>query len=185
MSSRSRRERRSRQWWLLLLVMMIWPCSSALARPQAESDAKQDEARTAEERKSAIDEQIDAALAALDELLANEQQRLAEGGGAGTVVASPGTPVSVRTKAEDEPKIILYETSWCGYCRQASKLLKQLDVDFEAKDIERDPKAAAEYRRKSGGRGGVPLIDIDGEVVRGYDKRLIRQLVAEMQKKKK
>ena len=184
MSRRSRGERTSRKWWLPFLAMMIGSCSGALARPPATPDAEQDEARTAEERKSAIDEKIDAALAEIDELLAKEQQRLAQGGGAGTAGASSNAPDSVRAKADDEPKIILYETSWCGYCRQARKLLKRLDVDFEVKDIERDPKAAAEYRRKSGGRGGVPLIDIDGEVVKGYNKPLIRQLVAELQRKK-
>ncbi len=83
--------------------------------------------------------------------------------------------------AGEEPKITLYMTTWCGYCRKASKLLKELDADFVSKDVERDRKAATEFRRKNGGRGGVPLIDIDGELVRGYNAKMIRELVAELQ----
>ncbi len=91
------------------------------------------------------------------------------------------SPTAEAAKTGDEPKVTLYMTSWCGYCRKARKLLTKLDVDFAAKDIERNRKAASEFRRKSGGRGGVPLIDIDGEMVRGYNEKLIRKLVAELE----
>ncbi len=91
------------------------------------------------------------------------------------------TSPTAEARAGDEPKVILYMTSWCGYCRKARKLLRELDADFVAKDIEKNRKAAAEFRRKNGGRGGVPLIDIDGELVRGYDAKRIRKLVAELE----
>lgn len=90
------------------------------------------------------------------------------------------TSPTAAARAGDGPKVTLYMTSWCGYCRKARKLLTKLDVDFAAKDIERSRKAAAEFRRKNGGGGGVPLIDIDGELVRGYNEKLIRKLVAEL-----
>ncbi|MCP3964609.1 MAG: hypothetical protein GY719_42815 [bacterium] len=82
----------------------------------------------------------------------------------------------------DEPPIILYSTRSCGYCRKANRLLTQLDADFVVKDIEKDRDAALEFREKSGGRGGVPLIDFDGKVVRGYNDRLIRKLVRKIKK---
>ena len=90
------------------------------------------------------------------------------------------TSEAARAQTED-PKITLYMTSWCGYCRKASQLLTELDADFASRDIEKDRQAAIEFRRKSGGQGGVPLIDFDGEIVRGYNERLIRELVAELQ----
>ncbi len=90
------------------------------------------------------------------------------------------TSPTAAARAGDGPKVILYQTSWCGYCRKARKLLTKLDVDFATRDIERNRKAANEFRRKNGGRGGVPLIDIDGELVRGYDEKRIRKLVAEL-----
>ena len=90
---------------------------------------------------------------------------------------------AVLEKAEREAPIILYQTSWCGYCRKAEKLLESLDADFVAKDIERDPKAAAEYRVKGKGGGGVPLIDFDGDIVRGYSDRVIRRKAKEVEAK--
>ncbi len=96
---------------------------------------------------------------------------------------SESVPVSEDHKAavtDEDARITLYMTSWCGYCRKAGKLLKSLDADFVAKDIEKDAKAAREYRAKAGGRSGVPLIDIDGEVVRGFNERAIRQLVGKL-----
>lgn len=164
--------------YLLLLAVMVWPCNRAVAGAQAEAEADEPaaEARTEEERKRDLDQAIDAALAAMDELLSREQKMLTQGGGAVAPSAPPSAPGS-------EPKIILYETVWCGYCRKASKLLEQLGADFESKDIERDRKAAAEYRRKNGGRGGVPFIDIDGDMVRGYDEKRIRKLVGKLQER--
>lgn len=93
------------------------------------------------------------------------------------------TAPAVVAEADDGPDIILYQTSWCGYCRKARKLLKQLDADFVAKDIERNHAAAREYREKGNGYRGIPLIDFDGEVVRGYSDRLIRRKVRELQEK--
>ncbi len=93
------------------------------------------------------------------------------------------TSPTAEARAGEKPKITLYMTSWCGYCRKARKLLTKLDADFVAKDIEKNRKAATEFRRKNGGRSGVPLIDFDGELVRGYNEKQIRKLVAELQEK--
>jgi glutaredoxin len=83
-------------------------------------------------------------------------------------------------KEADRPPVILYSTSWCGYCRKARALLHDLDVDFVEKDIERDRAAAREMRMKSGGRGGVPVLDIGGEILLGYSDRRIRRMVKEL-----
>ncbi len=102
--------------------------------------------------------------------------------GAGAAPEAPEGEAAGSAQAESEkPKITLYMTTWCGYCRKANKLLTELDADFAAKDIEKDREAALEFRQKSGGQSGIPLIDFDGEVVRGYNERLIRELVAELQ----
>lgn len=86
-------------------------------------------------------------------------------------------------EADDEPSIILYQTSWCGYCRRARQLLKELDADFVVKDIERDREAAREYSEKAPGYRGIPLIDFDGEMLRGYDERTIRRMARELKRK--
>ena len=76
--------------------------------------------------------------------------------------------------------VILYATSWCGYCRKARALLKDLDVDFEEKDIEQDRAAAREMAKKVGGQSGVPVLDIGGQILRGYSDRQIRRLVKDL-----
>jgi len=86
-------------------------------------------------------------------------------------------------KDDGKPPITLYQTSWCGYCRKARKLLEELDADFAVKDVERNPKAATEYRKKAKGYRGIPLIDFDGEILRGYDEAAIRRLAREVEEK--
>lgn len=96
--------------------------------------------------------------------------------------ATAEEPKATDTKAangeavtDEEPKIILYRTEWCGYCRKADKLLTDLGADFVSKDIEKDQEAAAEYQAKANGYRGIPLIDFDGEIVRGFREDTIRQ----------
>ena len=97
--------------------------------------------------------------------------------------SEPAPEAAPGPAADDEPRITLYMTSWCGYCRKARQLLNELDADFVAKDIEKDPDARREFSVKGGGRGGVPLIDFDGQIVRGYSDRTIRQQVRQLRKK--
>ena len=98
------------------------------------------------------------------------------------VTAEGSTPRAAGrfTVPAEGPPITLYETSWCGYCRKTRHLLQKLDADFVSKDVEKDPRAAREARAKTGGGGGVPVIDFAGVVVEGYDARQIRQIVDEM-----
>ena len=96
------------------------------------------------------------------------------------VAATPAPAARAASSNGDEPEIVLYMTSWCGYCRKANRLLRKLDADFVAKNIEKDREAAREFREKSGGRGGIPLIDFAGQIVRGYNERLIRRHVRKL-----
>jgi len=51
--------------------------------------------------------------------------------------------------------------------------MRSLDVDFQEYNIEKDSSRRDEMRRKSGGTG-VPVIDIDGTIVRGYNPEAIK-----------
>lgn len=84
-------------------------------------------------------------------------------------------------QAEERPDVILYATSWCGYCRKTRQLLKELEADFVEKDIEKDPAAGREFRQRFG-RSGVPVIDVGGQVIRGYDHQMIREAVRALQR---
>jgi hypothetical protein len=52
-------------------------------------------------------------------------------------------------------------------------------VSFISRDIELDEGALDEYSAKTGGRTGVPVTDIDGEIVFGFDRKKIDELLKE------
>lgn len=87
---------------------------------------------------------------------------------------------SERATAEAQ-RVILYSTSWCGYCRQARVLLNNLGVLFIEKDIERDREARQELDSKVGPGAGVPVLDFDGSLIRGYDEDAIRSHAARLE----
>jgi glutaredoxin-like YruB-family protein len=60
----------------------------------------------------------------------------------------------------------LYVTSWCPYCRKAHDYLSSKGVAFQEFNIEKDSQAHDRFR--SFGGGGVPLVVINGQTVRGY-----------------
>lgn len=96
----------------------------------------------------------------------------------------PAAEAPADAKADESgPQVVLYMTSWCGYCRRTSKLLETLGVPFAAKDIEKDKMAAAEYREKADGYRGIPVLDVGGQIIRGYQPTLIHKLVTELQER--
>jgi len=83
--------------------------------------------------------------------------------------------------AAAEGPIIVYKTSWCGVCKQLEAYLKRKGVDYVAKDIEKDQAAAAELAAKAKAAsvpmGSVPMIDVGGELLRGFDRNRLEELL--------
>jgi len=65
--------------------------------------------------------------------------------------------------------IKVYSTSTCPYCIRAKEFLKASNIAFENIDVGVDQEAAKEMMDKSG-QMGVPVIDIDGQIIVGFDK---------------
>ena len=72
----------------------------------------------------------------------------------------------------------VYTTPTCGYCHQLKAYLQQRDVSFTEYDVSRDQNAAMEMVRLSG-QQGVPVTAIDGQVVVGFNRPVIDQLLAQ------
>lgn len=65
--------------------------------------------------------------------------------------------------------IQIYSAVWCGYCHAAKAYLDKLGVEFTDYDIEKDPSKAEECVQKSG-QMGIPVLDIGGEIIVGFDR---------------
>lgn len=73
--------------------------------------------------------------------------------------------------------VIMYMTSWCPYCVKAREYLRSIDVHLIEYNIERDKSKRGEMLSKSGGLQGVPLIDVEGIIIRGYSPDTIRAAI--------
>ncbi len=72
--------------------------------------------------------------------------------------------------------VILYSTPTCPYCIRAKEFLKENIIIFQDIDVSSDNAAVQEMIRKSG-QMGVPVFDIEGEIIVGFDKDRIRQVL--------
>jgi glutaredoxin-like YruB-family protein len=76
--------------------------------------------------------------------------------------------------------VTIYTTPTCGFCYQAKQFLTQRGVPFVEKNVAADQQAAMEMVRLSG-QQGVPVINIDGQVVVGFDQPRLMQLLSQPQ----
>jgi glutaredoxin len=118
--------------------------------------------------------------AALAQLPPGETSALAHHGAAPPADQPPPPPLPADAGA---PVVTIYGTSWCGACRSARQYLTQRRVPFADKDVERDPAAARELAEKAGKLGiptdRVPIIDVRGRLLQGFDKARIDALLGE------
>lgn len=71
-------------------------------------------------------------------------------------------------------KVIVYSTQTCPYCHAAKDFLKENKIAFQDIDVSKDQAKAQEMIEKSG-QMGVPVIDINGTIIVGYDKEAIKK----------
>ncbi|MEK6862598.1 MAG: glutaredoxin domain-containing protein [Nanoarchaeota archaeon] len=75
-----------------------------------------------------------------------------------------------------EHDIIIYRTRNCIWCHKAAELFKQHNIKFKEIYVDKDYKAAQEMIKKSG-QIGVPVIDINGKIIVGYDLEAFKKLL--------
>jgi len=77
--------------------------------------------------------------------------------------------------------IKVYSTPTCVYCRTLKEYLVKNNVEYIDIDVSKDEKLLQEMIKISG-QMGVPVVDIDGEVIVGFDKNKIDKLAKIKQK---
>lgn len=76
--------------------------------------------------------------------------------------------------AESDSIVTVYSTTWCAFCKTEKQYLDKLGVKYVAKDIEEDKAAYDELMGKIGGNfQGVPVTDIAGEIILGFNRPAI------------
>lgn len=76
------------------------------------------------------------------------------------------------------PQITIYSTSWCAFCHTEMQWLDKLGIPYIAKDVEADKDAYDELLAKNGGAfSGVPVTDIAGDIVLGFDRPKIQDAI--------
>ena len=75
------------------------------------------------------------------------------------------------------PKVVLFSTSTCSWCRRAKRYFKEHGVPFKEINIERDQQAVRDIVRKTG-QTGVPVIKIGSSWIVGFDRERIDKELA-------
>ena len=73
-------------------------------------------------------------------------------------------------------KVKVYSTTVCPWCAKTKEFLKEHNIPFEDVNVAEDDEARNEMMEKSG-QLGVPVIDIEGQIVVGFDKHKIAELL--------
>lgn len=75
-------------------------------------------------------------------------------------------------------QITIYRTSWCAFCHTEMQWLDKLGIPYVAKDIEEDKEAYDELMGKiKGDFRGVPVTDIAGDIILGFDRPRIQDSI--------
>ncbi len=75
-------------------------------------------------------------------------------------------------KMPEDRKVMVYSTPTCPYCHMAKDYLKEKKISFVDIDVASDPSKAQEMMDKSG-QMGVPVIDINGKIIVGFNREAI------------
>ena len=73
-------------------------------------------------------------------------------------------------------KVVVYSTPTCPFCIRAKQYLKDNNIEFINHDVGSDQAKAQEMMKKSG-QMGVPVIDIEGQIIIGFDKDRIKEML--------
>jgi glutaredoxin 3 len=68
-----------------------------------------------------------------------------------------------------DTKVTIYSADWCAFCHAAKDYLTKLGVKFTEKNVEENREYAEESVKKSG-QMGIPVLDIGGQIIIGFDR---------------
>lgn len=79
--------------------------------------------------------------------------------------------------AQTDPQVTIYSATWCAFCHAAKAYLDKKGVKYTDKDVDSD-RTIAEEAMKLSGQTGIPVLNINGEVIIGFDRPKIDAALA-------
>ena len=76
-------------------------------------------------------------------------------------------------------QVTIYTIQGCPYCQRTIAYLDEIGQRYVNRDIERDEGAYADYMSLTGGNPGVPVIDVGGRVMQGWNQAQLNTLLLE------
>jgi len=80
-------------------------------------------------------------------------------------------------KKSSKKNVIIYTTPSCPYCKMAKEYFSQKKIKYQEINVASDKKAAQDMIKKSG-QMGVPVIEINGKIIVGYDRHEIERVLS-------
>lgn len=80
----------------------------------------------------------------------------------------------------DTAKITVYSADWCAFCHAAKSYFDKIGVKYVEKNVEEKREYMQESVEKSG-QTGIPVIDIDGKIIVGFDRARIDTILKDKQ----
>lgn len=74
-------------------------------------------------------------------------------------------------------QVTIYSATWCAFCHMAKQYLDQRGIPYVDKDVDESMTNLQEAVEKSGQRG-IPVLDIDGQIIVGFDRPKIDAALA-------
>lgn len=84
---------------------------------------------------------------------------------------APSTPTSTTVQ---KPKVVLFATTWCGYCKKERAFLKKHNIEFEEINTE-TPEGSKRFKAING--NGVPVTFVGDQRLDGYDEDRLKELL--------
>ncbi|HEY61630.1 MAG: glutathione S-transferase N-terminal domain-containing protein [Anaerolineales bacterium] len=81
-----------------------------------------------------------------------------------------------KSKTKKKTRIIVFSTPSCPHCRSAKKYFRQRGIPFKDVDVSKDKAGARDMVRRSR-QNGVPVIDIGGKIIVGFNRTKIDHIL--------
>jgi glutaredoxin len=79
--------------------------------------------------------------------------------------------------AGGDGEVIIYSADWCGACTRAKRYMDDRGIAYDERNV--DEERWSEEMNTKAGKGGIPVFDVGGQILRGFSPERLDQLIAQ------